>query len=63
MKMEWKEVTYSKSNIKTPSERWGHRMVYTKSNEIVLIGGFGGSPLEGRYLDDIWSFSITNCTW
>lgn len=38
-------------------------MVCTKSNELVLFGGFGGSPLEGKYLDDIWSFSITNCAW
>jgi hypothetical protein len=62
-KMEWKEVAYSKNNVSLPSERWGHCMVYTNTNELVLFAGFGGSPLEGRYLDDVWSFSIATCTW
>lgn len=61
--MEWKEVAYSKNNTHFPSERWGHRMIHTNTNELVLFGGFGGAPLEGRYLDDLWSFSISNCTW
>ena len=43
--MEWKEVTYSKNSTQFPSERWGHRMVHTHTDELVLFAGFGGAPL------------------
>jgi hypothetical protein len=48
--MEWKTVTYENSNSQLPSERWGHRLVLTNTNELVLFGGFGGSSSDGKYL-------------
>jgi N-acetylneuraminic acid mutarotase len=31
--------------------------------ELVLFGGFGGEGNDGKYLNDVWSFSLKDYEW
>ena len=60
---EWNNVLTNNQKKEKPTERWGHSFVQINQREIVTFGGYGGSPTEGKYLDDLWAFDFVKNSW
>jgi len=61
---KWYEIISDDSPVDSPSERYGHTMVYDSESKLtILFGGYGSYPGGYTNYNDTWVFNYTDQKW